>query len=60
MKYKQEVSDHLETADQLIYTILRGLRDRTITADDTVNKLRQVRDLLKESQHKVSIEYDNR
>ena len=60
MKYKQQVSDHLETADQLIYTILRGLRDRTITADDTVNKLRQVRDLLKEAQHKVSIEYDNR
>ena len=60
MKYKQQVSDNLETADQLIYTILRGLRDRTITADDTVNKLRQVRDLLKEAQHKVSIEYDNR
>ena len=60
MKYKQQVSDNLETADQLIYTILRGLRDRTITADDTVNKLRQVRDLLKDAQHKVSIEYDNR
>ena len=37
MKYKQEVQEKLNQADQLLFTILEGMRDRKITVELTVD-----------------------
>ena len=58
MKYKQEVQEKLNQADQLLFTILEGMRDRKITIELTVDKLRQARTLVKESEKRVALNYD--
>ena len=59
MKYKQEVQEKLNQADQLLFTILEGMRDRKITVELTVDKIRQARQLVKECEAKVQINYDS-
>ncbi len=59
MKYKQEVQEKLNQTDQLLYTILEGLREKKITIELTVDKLRQARQLVKECEQRVSINYDS-
>ena len=58
MKYKQEVQDQLNQADQLLFTILEGLRNKSITIELTVDKLKQARDLVKASEKRVALNYD--
>ena len=57
MKYKQEVQDKLNQTDQLLFTILEGLRDKKITIELTVDKLRQCRQLIQESEKRVGLNY---
>jgi len=57
MKYKQEVQEKLNQADQLLFTILEGLRDKKITIELTVDKLRQCRQLVKDSEKRVGLNY---
>ena len=59
MKYKQEVQEKLNQADQLLFTILEGMRDRKITVELTVDKLRQTRQLVKDCEARVQINYDS-
>lgn len=58
MKYKQEVQEKLNQADQLLFTILEGLIDRKITAELAVDKLRQARELVQQSEKRVGLNYD--
>jgi exonuclease VII small subunit len=55
MNYKQEVQEKLNQADQLLFTILEGLRDKKITVELTVDKLRQTRQLVKECEARVQL-----
>ena len=59
MKYRQEVQEKLNQTDQLLFTILEGLRDRKITADLTVDKLRQARQLVKQCEARVLLNTDS-
>ena len=59
MKYKQEVQEKLNQADQLLFTILEGMRDRKITVELTVDKVRQARALVKACEQRVQINSDS-
>ena len=58
MKYKQETQEKLNQADQLLFTILEGLRDKKITVELTVDKLNQTRRLVQECEKRVGLNYD--
>ena len=55
MKYKQEVQEKLNQTDQLLFTILEGLRERKISVELTVDKLRQARQLVKDCEARVQL-----
>jgi len=59
MKYKQEVQEKLNQADQLLFTILEGMRDKKISVELTVDKVSQCRQLVKDCEARVSINYDS-
>jgi len=42
MRYKDNVAAKIETATSTVQLIIRGLQNRQITAEDTVNKLNSV------------------
>ena len=58
MKYKQEVQENLNQVDQLLFTILEGMKNKKITIELTVDKLKQARDLVRKSEQRVSLNYD--
>ena len=58
MKYKQEVQENLNQVDQLLFTILEGMKNKKITIELTVDKLKQARDLVRRSEQRVGLNYD--
>ena len=59
MRYKQEVQEKLNQVDQLLFTILEGMRDRKITVELTVDKIRQARNLVKDCEARVQLNPDS-
>jgi len=56
MRYKQQVSDRLETATQRVDIVLSGLESRTLTLENIKSYLDQLKRALESAQELVDLE----
>ena len=58
MKSKRQVSNLLERANQLTYSLENAVRARKADQSFVVEKLVQIKELLKKAEHSVNLEYE--
>ena len=58
MKSKRQVSNLLERASQLTYSLENAVRARKADESFVVEKLVQIKELLKKAEHTVNLEYE--
>ena len=58
MKSKRQVSNLLERANQLTYSLENAVRSRKADQAFVVQKLVQIKELLKKAEHSVNLEYE--
>ena len=58
MKSKRQVSNLLERANQLTYSLENAVRARKADESFVVEKLVQIKELLKKAEHNVNLEYE--
>jgi|TARA_B100000073_G_C23508363_1_gene482662 ribosome assembly protein YihI (activator of Der GTPase) len=58
MKSKRQVSNLLERANQLTYSLENAVRARKADQSFVVEKLVQIKELLKKAEHNVNLEYE--
>tara|TARA_R100000734_G_C3212236_1_gene26919 strand:- start:236 stop:415 length:180 start_codon:yes stop_codon:yes gene_type:complete len=58
MKSKRQVSNLLERASQLTYSLENAVRARKADESFVVEKLVQIKELLKKAEHNVNLEYE--
>ena len=58
MKSKRQVSILLERANQLTYSLENAIRARKADQSFVVEKLVQIKELLKKAEHNVNLEYE--
>ena len=58
MKSKRQVLNLLERANQLTYSLENAVRARKADQSFVVEKLVQIKELLKKAEHNVNLEYE--
>ena len=58
MKSKRQVEPLLERASQLTYSLENAVRARKADQSFVVEKLVQIKELLKKAEHNVNLEYE--
>lgn len=58
MKSKRQVESLLERASQLTYSLENAVRARKADQSFVVEKLVQIKELLKKAEHSVNLEYE--
>ena len=58
MKSKRQVESLLERASQLTYSLENAVRARKADQSFVVEKLVQIKELLKKAEHNVNLEYE--